>query len=81
MTIKQLFTITAAALAVSIVLFLCSCSRKISGVVKEVKGDTLTLSNGYSFKVTNPAALGDTVTFTPTKNKRKVSSKQITRIQ
>lgn len=75
---KQLFFIVLTAFLVSVLLFLSSCSRSISGVVKEVKGDTLTLSNGYKFKVNKAAPIGDTVKFKATYNRKKVNSRPIT---
>lgn len=81
---KQLLKFTFWALIASCIIYLTSCSKKvtalyvITGTVKEIKGDTVILNTGKKFKVkTQPPAVGDTVTFTATLNRNAINSKSI----
>ena len=76
--IKQLCSFTFLALLVAICLLVFfSCSGKVSGVVKSVVNDTVTLHSGIKFKVDSLPEVGAKVWFKPTRNKNIVNSKII----
>lgn len=71
---KQIL-ITAAVFA------LASCSRTITGTVKEVQGNTVTLTSVYKIKVdtskraTKMPLVGDTIKLRPTVNRRAINAR------
>lgn len=70
-------TITAAA---AMLLIACSTSKPIAGTITVGNGDSVTVNNTAQFKILKPAQVpskGDTATFTPTRDKRKVNAKKI----
>lgn len=70
-------TIYIPILLIIVALYSCNGTRTISGPVTEVKGDTATV-NGQRFKTLGKIPkLGDTVTFTETRNRNKVNAKKV----
>ena len=56
---------------------LASCSRKVTGVVTEVRGDTITVNNKRFIIYDSVPAVGKQVVFMPTKTKSKVTAKKL----
>lgn len=54
----------------------CEVSKPITGVVDKISGDTVFVGR-YSFQVDSIPNVGDTVTFTPTVNRKKINSKRL----
>lgn len=59
-----------------IIIFFSSCSSPIRGIVTRVSRDTVTVNN-HLFLVKKVPAVGDTVTFDKTSNRKKVNSKRL----
>lgn len=63
---------------VVIIIFIACSPRPITGTITDVSGRVVTLDNGRKFEVqTDTARVGQTVTFTPTRNRKKVNSKKL----
>jgi hypothetical protein len=76
---KQMLFWILVFLIMACVVWGCSPSKAITGEIKAVNGREVEVQ-GKRFKIGKTAPLplvGDTVTFTPTKNRKKINSKLI----
>lgn len=59
------------------IVLLTSCARSITGVVTEVKGDTIIVKNKPFLIPNNTLKVGYPITLQPTINRKKVNSRQL----
>lgn len=66
-------------LIIPLLVLISACSQKMTGTVTDIKGDTATISvtTIYRLRVDVIPGHGDTVTFKPTVNRKKINSKRL----
>lgn len=60
-----------------VLIILTSCSRKIVGPITQVSGDTIQVKGKTFLIYNNKQKVGDTITLTPTRNRKKINSKEL----